>query len=141
MVQGKRGPSVAEVDAKRYIYEPVPMEDVELAEIPLSHLLKPDPHMDRFWITTFPKKMGEELPRRPGDHGQRVIGWGVRVNEALDWRYIILLVLVIPSLIGIIVVAYAAVTSDVSSASGLGAFLVALFTVFITYQYLAWKDP
>jgi hypothetical protein len=32
------------------------MEDVEPAEIPLLHLLKPGPHTDRFWITAFPKK-------------------------------------------------------------------------------------
>jgi hypothetical protein len=63
------------VQAQRYIYEPVGMVDVELANIPLSHLMKAGPHTDKFWITTFPKKLREGLSRPSGDAGQRVLGW------------------------------------------------------------------
>jgi hypothetical protein len=133
-------PPVAEVRARRYLYEPVPMDDVELVDIPLPHLLKPGPHTDRFWIMTFPKKLREQLARRPGADGQQVIGWGIRINEDLNWGYILLLILTILIVIGFSVVAYAVITSDNSSAFGLGAFLVTLFTVYITYQYFAWKE-
>lgn len=133
-------PPETEVKAGRYRYEPVPMDDVELAEIPLSHLLKPGPHTDRFWITTFPKKLREQLVRRPGADGQRVIGWGIRINEGLNWSYILLLTLILLIVIGLIVIVYAMTTSDGSAAFGLGAFLVAVFTVYSTYQYLAWKE-
>jgi hypothetical protein len=115
------------------------MEDVELADIPLSHLLKPGPHTDFFWMMTIPKKLGQPLTRQPGTGGQRVIGWGIRINECLNWVVILCSMLVLLVVIGISVIAYAAITSDKSSAFGLGAYLVATFTVYISYQYFAWK--
>ncbi|KAJ4182612.1 hypothetical protein NW759_017118 [Fusarium solani] len=133
-------PPEAEVRARRYLYEPVPMEDVELADIPLPHLLKRGPHTDKFWITMFPKKLREQLVRRPGDDGQRVIGWGIRVNESLNWAVILLSILIILIGISVGVIVYAAITSDNSSAFGLGAFLVALFTIYFNYRYFAWKE-
>lgn len=116
------------------------MEDVEFADIPLQHLLKPGPHTDRFWITTFPKKLRDPLVRLPANSGHRVIGWGIRINESLNWVVILLLILIILVAIGVGVILYATITSDKSSAFGLGAFMVALFTVYTTYQYFAWRE-
>jgi hypothetical protein len=116
------------------------MEDVEFLHIPLPHLLKPGPHVDKFWITTFPKKLNEQLVRNPGTDGQRVIGWDIRINEELNWRCVLLLLIVVLFVTGIGVVTYAMMTSDDSSAFGMGAYSVAVSTTFITYQYFAWKD-
>lgn len=52
-------PPEAEVSVRRCLYQPVPMEDVEIAEIDLPHLLKPGAHTDNFWIPRFPKKKSE----------------------------------------------------------------------------------
>ncbi|ENH75855.1 Nephrocystin-3 [Fusarium oxysporum f. sp. cubense race 1] len=133
-------PPETEVRAKRYLYEPVPREDIDVLHIPLPHLLEPGPHVDRFWITTFPKKLTEQLSRNPGAGGQRVIGWGIRINEELNWRCILLLLIIILVVTGISVITYALIASDGSSAFGMGAYLVAVLTTFITYQYFAWKD-
>ncbi|QKX54876.1 uncharacterized protein TRUGW13939_01966 [Talaromyces rugulosus] len=133
-------PPEDEVTARRYLYEPVPMEDAELADIPLPHLLKPGPHTDGFWMTMFPKKLREELVRPPGAQGQRVIGWGIRINESLDWSAILFSIFILLLVIGFVVIIYAAVTSDNNSAFSLGSFLGTLLTVYITYQYLAWKE-
>jgi hypothetical protein len=116
------------------------MEDVELADIPLSHLLKPGPHTDIFWMMTIPKKLGQPLIRQSGTGGQRVIGWGIRINECLNWAVILSSMLVVLVVIGVAVIIYATITSDKSSAFGLGAYSVATFTVYITYQYFAWKE-
>jgi hypothetical protein len=97
-------PPEAEVRERRYLYEPVPMEDVELTDIPLSHLLKPGPHTDKFWITTFPKKLQGTLIRQPGPQGQQVIGWGVRVNEELDFTFVLASMLIMLVVIGVSVV-------------------------------------
>ncbi|KAM5341256.1 hypothetical protein ACJ41O_015365 [Fusarium nematophilum] len=97
------------------------------------------PHLDTFWITTFPKKLSEEL-RRPAGGGQRVIGWGIRVNESLNWSLILFSILIIFLLTTVGVIIYSTATSDSSSAFGLGAFLAALMTVYLTYQYFAWKE-
>lgn len=138
--QKRQFPPKEEVWAGKYLYEPVPMDDVDFLEIPLSHLLEPGDHLDNFWIKTFPKKLCEPLIRKSGADGQRVIGWGIRINEELNWRCILLLILGVLVATGISVVAYAAITSDNSSAFGMGAYLAAVFTTFLTYQYFAWKD-
>ncbi|KAE8363618.1 hypothetical protein BDV27DRAFT_158635 [Aspergillus caelatus] len=133
-------PPEAEVKAKRYIYKPVPMEDVEFVDIPLQHLLKPGPHTDTFWLNRFPKKIREPLIRLPGDDGQRIIGWGIRINECLNWSMILFSIFLILLAIGVSVVLYATITADNSSAFAFGAFMVAMITVYLTYQYFAWKE-
>lgn len=116
------------------------MDNVKFANIPLPHLLKSGPHTDKFWITMFPKKIRDQLVRQPGHSGQRVIGWGIRVNESLNWTVLLLLILITLLAINVIVIVYAVITADDSSAFGLGASMAALFTVYITYQYFAWKE-
>jgi hypothetical protein len=138
--QTKRIPPKAEVDAGRYIYDPVPMDDVELAYIPLKHLLKPGPHTDNFWLTRFPKKVQDPLFRLPGSYGLPVIGWGIRVNESLNWSAVLLSIIIILLMIGLSVIIYALATSDNSSAFGLGALLVGLMAVYLPYQVYAWKE-
>ena len=114
------------------------MDDVEIAEIPLAHLLKPGPHTDQFWIRMFPKKLNEPLNRQEGEYEKRAIGWGIRINEELNWTIISPLMLFILIIIGIVVIAFAIVTSDNSSAFGLGGFLVA--TVYMVYQILIQRE-
>lgn len=136
----KEIPPEDEVKASRYRYKPVPMDDVEISAIPLNHLIKAGGHSSSFWMNRFPKKLREPVawPREQSAPG--VIGWGMRINETLNWAVIIPFTLVILLAIGVSVIIYAAVTSDNSAAFGLGAYLVAIFTLYITYQYQAWKD-
>lgn len=133
-------PPETEVKARRYIYEPVPMKDVELADIPLRHLLKPGPHFDNFWLSTFPKKIRDPLARLPGPDGQHVIGWGIRVNECLNWTMILLSILIILLVTCASVIIYATITTDKSSAFAFGSFMVAMLTVYLSYQYFAWRE-
>jgi hypothetical protein len=133
-------PPEAEVKARRYLYEPVPMDDVEFADIPLAHLLKPGRHFDTFWTNTFPKKTREPLVRREGVDGRRVIGWGIRINEGPNWTVISFLILTVLLVIGAAVGIYAATTSDNESAFALGAFLASILAVYLSHQYFAWKD-
>jgi hypothetical protein len=116
------------------------MEDVEFANVPLWHLLKPGPHTDQFWLETMPKKIGQPLGRQAGAHGQQVVGWGLRINEGLNWAVLSAITLLGLVLIGISVLLYSFLTSDGSSAFGLGAYLVAMFCVYNSYQYFAWKE-
>lgn len=69
-----------------------------------------------------------------------MLGWGVRINERLNWLVVMLGILSMLIVICISVGAYSAATSDKSSAFGLGAFLTALFAAYIIYQYFAWKE-
>lgn len=115
------------------------MDDVELASIPLPELLTPQDHLDNFWLDTFPKKLSEQLQRPPGSKGH-VFGWGIRINETINLSVILLGILCLLTITGVVVGVYSAITSDDSSAFGLGAYLVALMTLYFTYQYFAWKE-
>ena len=131
-------PPLKEVRQKRYQYAPAPMPDSQAVTVPLSHLLKPAQHHNRFWVTTIPKKIGYPVIREPGFDGQ-VIGWGIRINEGLNWILIMFLIFVLLLAVGAIVTVYAMITTDKSSAFGLGAYLVATITVYFTFQYLSWQ--
>ncbi|TID01707.1 hypothetical protein CH35J_004728 [Colletotrichum higginsianum] len=133
-------PPESEVKAGNYLYEPVPMFDVELASIPLWHLTRPGQHSDKYWITTFPKKLRYPLHREAGVYVKPTIGWGIRVNEALNLHHFLFLILVVIVFIGVIMGIYLACTADDSSAFGLAAFLAAASAIYIPYQYFAWKE-
>ncbi|KAK6209932.1 hypothetical protein QIS74_11516 [Colletotrichum tabaci] len=133
-------PPESEVKEGNYLYEPVPMFDVELASIPLWHLTRPGQHSDKYWITTFPKKLRYPLHREPGVYVKPTIGWGIRINEAFNLHHFLFLILLVIVIIGVIMGIYLALTADDSSAFGLAAFLAAASAIYIPYQYFAWKE-
>ncbi|KAK2729829.1 hypothetical protein CKAH01_09994 [Colletotrichum kahawae] len=99
-------PPREQVESGNYLYAPVPMDDVELGFIPLSHLTLPGTHGDDTWLTMFPKKLHTPLDRRPGTGDVLVVGWGILVNEAFNWTQFLCLAVVVAALIGIVVVIY-----------------------------------
>lgn len=106
--------------------------------INLWHMRRPGPHTEVYWYNTVPKKVDGAL-YRPSGTIEDVVGYGVRINERLNdvlilwWSFIFMLVT------GVVVYVYSRCTSDDSSAFGLGAYLVAVFTVYIQLQYAWWK--
>ncbi|TQN64067.1 hypothetical protein CSHISOI_11350, partial [Colletotrichum shisoi] len=78
------------------------MFDVELASIPLWHLTRPGLHSDKYWITTFPKKLRYKLHREAGVYVKPTIGWGIRVNEAFNWHHFLFLIVVVIVVIGVV---------------------------------------
>ncbi|KAJ3495458.1 hypothetical protein NLG97_g3384 [Lecanicillium saksenae] len=131
-------PPQSEVVTRRHIYQPVPM-DVEIVNIPLAHLLKAKAHHDSFWLSTFPRKLNDEL-RRPAGSKQPTVGWGIRINQTLNWAVVLAVLLFMLVVISIIVVIYAAAKGDDSAAFGLGAYLAAILTVWLTYHYFSWQE-
>lgn len=116
------------------------MNDVELDFIPLSYLTLPGKHSDDGWLTMFPKKLHTTLSRLPGVANPSVGGWGIIVNEFFNWTHFLLLALIGVVLIGIVVAVYWGISSDASSAFGLGAFLVAVCKLSISLNYSYWQD-
>ena len=130
-------PPEDEVRAQRYTYSPCPM-DVKIHQIPFIHeLLKPGPHLGDYWLTMFPKKLREPLVWADG---QQVIGWGIQINEGLNWTVILSFVMFCLLLTGICVALYAIYREDVSAAAGLGAYIIAVIAVLVPLQYHAWVD-
>jgi hypothetical protein len=133
-------PPEAEVkQLKNYDYTPCPpdIEDPLLQNQFIHELLKPGPHLDNYWITTFPKKLKGRLEYISG---QRPVGWGIIINEGINWFVLLFGVLVILLATGFVVVIYAAFTKDVSSATGIGAYLVAILSLVVTVQYFWWQQ-
>ncbi|KAK1970766.1 hypothetical protein LY78DRAFT_209724 [Colletotrichum sublineola] len=133
-------PPCSEVKAGNYLHEPVPMVDVALASIPMWHLTRPGRHSDKYWITTFPKKLRCHLRREAGVYGKPAIGWGIRVNERFNWGQFLFLILAVIVMIGAIMGVYLALKADDSSGFGLAAFLAAVAALYIPHQYFAWKE-
>ena len=93
--------------------------------------------MDNYWITTFPKKLKGRLEYVSG---QRPIGWGIIINEGVNWFVLLFGVLLTLLTTGFVVVIYAAFTKDISSAAGIGAYLVAIVSLVVTLQYFKWQQ-
>lgn len=104
----------------------------------LWHMRRPGPHTEVYWYNTVPKKVDGAL-YRPSGAAEDVMGYGVRINERLNdvlvlwWSFIFILAT------GVLIYVYSRYTGDSSSAFGLGAYLVAAFTVYIQLQYAWWK--
>ena len=124
---------------KNYEYNPCPpdVEDPLLQNQFIHELLKPGPHLDNYWVDTFPKKLKGKLEYISG---QRPVGWGIIINEGINWVVFILGAFSILLLSGVGVVIYALCTKDVSSAVGIGAYFVAVVTLVVTLHYCKWQQ-
>ncbi|KAF4820855.1 hypothetical protein CGCSCA5_v003403 [Colletotrichum siamense] len=132
-------PPYVEVEGKRYLYNPVPM-DVAIDGIDLPHLTRPDRrHRTKYWVTRFPKKLQGRLERHEDDIGT-VVGWGIRIHERLNWYLVFSLLFVSLVVIWAIVAIYLACKADDSSGFSLGALLAAFAAVYVPLQYQAWKE-
>ncbi|KAK3997924.1 hypothetical protein QBC44DRAFT_376363 [Cladorrhinum sp. PSN332] len=58
-------PPTCELTAHRYHYHP---DDIEIANIPFAHLIKPGPHHNTFWADALPKKLDLQLKLQLGEN-------------------------------------------------------------------------
>lgn len=104
----------------------------------LWHMCRPGPHTEVYWFNTVPKKVDGAL-YRPAGTAEDVVGYGVRINERLNDVLVLCWSLIFVLGTGLFIYVYARCTSDNSSALGLGAYLMAVFMVYIQLQYAVWK--
>ncbi|KAH8731586.1 hypothetical protein GQ44DRAFT_333772 [Phaeosphaeriaceae sp. PMI808] len=132
-------PEIEVKQLKNYDYHPCPpdIEEPLLQNQFMHELFKPGPHLDGYWTESFPKKLKDQLNYISG---QRPVGWGIIINEGINWPILWFGVLFTLILTGIVVLACAMRTGDVSSAAGLGAYFVATLTLVVTLQYYKWQE-
>jgi len=132
-------PEIEVKKLKNYDYSPCPpdVEEPLLQNQFMHELLRPGPHLDSYWTDSFPKKLKEELNYISG---QRSIGWGIIINEGINWPVLLSGVLFILILTAIGVLVFSMRTGDVSSAAGLGAYFVAVVTLVVTLYYFKWLE-
>lgn len=124
---------------KNYDYTPCPPEIEEpLLQNQFMHeLFKPGPHLDSYWMDTFPKKLKGQLKYISGQ--RPIIGWGIIINEGINWPVLWYGVLFTLILTGFIVLACVVRTGDLSSAAGLGAYFVTILALVVTLHYQKWQ--
>ncbi len=121
----------------QYLYMPCPL-DVEIIPKPIIHeLLKPGPHLDGFWLRTFPKKLRDPLQYQSR---RQIFGWGIHIDEGVNWPVVLPCAMTVLVLAGLLVVLYGILKGDWSSAAGLGAYLVSLLAFAVTIRYYAWEN-
>lgn len=126
-------------DDKQHRYRPVPTRSTKT--INLWHMGRHSgPHTEVYWYHTVPKKVDGTGLYRPAGTVDDVVGYGVHMHERLNEVLVLWWSLVSLAATGGFVVVYSRCTGgDNSSALGLGAYLMAAFTVHIQLQYAWWK--
>jgi hypothetical protein len=116
-----------------------------------SHLFmhcfnNPGDHAPSQALNQLPKKLNDELqhPRNQlvSEHTavEPIFGWGVYIGEGLDWTSIILVFSASLAVSVVSVIVYWKVNDDVQGATGLGAFMVTIITIYTTLISMSW-DP
>lgn len=133
-------PPEEEVKTKgNYLYTPCPIdiEDPFLNNQFIHELLTPGPHLDRYWVDSFPKKLNGKLEYISG---QRPFGWGIHIVEGPNWYAFAFLACTIVTLSGVLSVIYAILRQDISSAFGMGSYIISVLALFVTLAYLNWQQ-
>jgi hypothetical protein len=121
-------PPEAEVHVKKtYHYVPCPAE-VDPAGLngELLHcLLKSGPHLDRFWLNYFPKKLKEML-QYSSSLPEVNTGWGIQIVEGINWPTVTLLIFVLTASSSLLGILYSAFTADVGGGFGMATFVATL---------------
>jgi hypothetical protein len=131
-------PPEAEVRVKKtYHYDPCPTyEDPTGFNEELLHCpWKPGPHLDRFWLEFFPKKLKEPL-QYVSSKPEMNTGWGIRVVECINWASVICLAVILVGTSIVLGTVYSTVTHDVGEGFGIAAFLGTLPALGIALLHL-----
>lgn len=127
------------VASRQYVYDPVPM-GVEIVNVQLAHLLKPSAqHRGRFWLSTVPKKLHEKQGCPAGTR-QPVLGWGLLINQRLNWAAVLFLLALVLAVVSVIARVPAVVTGKFVFSFLLGGYLAAKLIVWLTTQYFSWRE-
>ena len=133
-------PPPCEVSKQRYHYQPCPQANID--EVIPDHIFfhlfnNPAPHYNSKWIHRIPKKLSSSIS---DSTDQIPIGWGIYIVETANLYVIFLALLMGLLLSGILAVVFAAVAGDVQGAFSIGAYLVAVLTVWMSAMYFKWSQ-
>ena len=133
-------PPPCEVSNQRYHYMPCPQYSID--EVIPDHIFfhlfnNPAPHYNSKWIHRIPKKLSLSIS---DSTDQIPVGWGIHIVESANLYVVLSALLAGLTLSGILAVVFAAVTKDVQGAFSIGAYLVAVLTVWMSAMYFKWSQ-
>lgn len=128
LLRRKDIPPPREVEEKRYVYEPIPMDaDMPMPSSEFHHYLtktSPESHPNRLWARRLPEKLRSSLMFSDPLTG----GWGIEIVESPNWLLIWFYNLLGLLFDGLVAFLYAHLSAkkDVQSAIAIGAWLFAV---------------
>jgi hypothetical protein len=132
-------PPKSEVDAKRYIYNPCPLDD----ELPISsdlflHYLLDcnSPSRGFIWLPRIPRKLATSIFNEDGPAG---FGWGVHIDEGPDFLRIFLLNLGILMLSGVAALIWKFLEKDFQGAFGFACWVIAVLNTVMAVFVVKWR--
>ncbi|TVY32678.1 hypothetical protein LOCC1_G008328 [Lachnellula occidentalis] len=133
-------PPKPEVDAKRYLYNPCPLEN----ELPISsdlflHYLFScsAPSHNLIWLPRIPRKLDTSILASPTPAS---FGWGVHINEGPDYLTIFILNLVVLGASGVAALLWTFFRHDFQGAMALAAWIVMLLNTLMLVFVAKWSQ-
>jgi hypothetical protein len=136
-------PPEQEIKKQNYIYAPCPADDYEISSLDhvmLHSLLTPGPHLDRFWLDQFPKKLKTPLSY-DGRNPRANIAWGIRLRYGVNWAAIVWILVLVVAFSGVGAVMYSILLKDPSAAFQIAGYVVTAVTLNVAYLQLKFAPP
>lgn len=140
-------PPEQEVRQQRYLYAPCPHDDYEIASLDhvmMHSLLTPGPHLDRFWLDQFPKKLKVPLSYRYGSGTSDApanVAWGLRLRYGVNWTAMLWVLVVVVALSGAAAIVYSVVLGDPGSAFQIAGYVLTAVALLMGYLQLRYASP
>lgn len=136
-------PPEQEIQKQNYIYAPCPADDYEISSLDhvmVHSLLTPGPHLDRFWLDQFPKKLKTPLSYNPS-HPRANVAWGIRLRYGINWTAIVWILILVVAFSGVGAVVYSILLKDPSGAFQIAGYVVATVSLNVAYLQLKSVSP
>ncbi|KAL2065847.1 hypothetical protein VTL71DRAFT_3517 [Oculimacula yallundae] len=133
-------PPKSEVDAKRYLYNPCPLEN----ELPISsdlflHYLFScsSPSRNLIWLPRIPRKLDTSILASPTPAS---FGWGIHIDEGPDYLKIFILNFAVLGLSGAGALLWSLFKHDFQGAMGLAAWIIMLLNTLMAISVAKWSQ-
>ena len=129
-------PPPEEVQARRYVYYPCPIEEPPMGSDAFVHYLQA-PEADHaeefFWGTRFPTKLNESFLVRPS------VGWGIQILEGPNWALFWTAMAFFTLASGLVAGLFAWLAGDTATAVAIGLWLTTFQAMVMTAVFFRWK--
>jgi hypothetical protein len=133
-------PPKSEVDAKKWIYDPCPLEgDPPIAEDLFLHYLQCSEQSNAlFWMLRFPRKLDTSLLTIPG--ASTTFGWGIHIDEGPDFAAVAKVNFVVLLLSGVAAGLWALFKHDFQGAFGFACWIIAVLNSLLMAYMFKWRQ-
>lgn len=132
-------PPKSEVDAKKWTYDPCPLDgDPPISEDMFLHYLKcPEESKALFWMLRLPRKLNSSLLESPTS---ATFGWGVHIDEGPNFAAIFKANFITLVLSGIAAGLWTFFKKDFQGAFGFACWIIAVLNSLLAMYMFKWKQ-